>query len=96
MERYFAELESNIVKQVIISEEKPDGNFVETFINSEKNYAGIGSVYLPEKENFISPKPYESWLLNENCIWVAPVPMPEEVMCEWDEEKKEWTTIKTI
>ena len=35
-----------------------------------KNYAGIGSTFDAERDAFISPKPYASWLLNEDsCLW---------------------------
>ena len=100
MERYFAELEKNIVKQVIVSEVKPDGNFAETFMNGEKNYAGLGFTYLPEKENFYSPQPYKSWTLDEKCIWQPPIRRPEGLINEWvwDEENQNWQSvvIKTI
>jgi hypothetical protein len=31
-----------------------------------KNYAGLGYTYDQNKDAFIPPKPYESWLLNSN------------------------------
>jgi hypothetical protein len=42
-----------------------------------------------ENNKFISIKPYESWVLNENFDWVAPVPKPCDE-CLWDEENKQW------
>ena len=62
------------------------------------NYAGIGYTYDEERDAFIPPKPFESWVLNEaTCLWVAPVPMPEETDEEgnpvpyvWDESAGEW------
>jgi hypothetical protein len=43
-----------------------------------KNYAGLGYTYDSERDAFIPPKPYPSWLLNEDtCLWDAPVAMPE-------------------
>jgi len=42
-----------------------------------KNYAGIGYTYDPQRDAFIPPKPYTSWILNEqSCLWQAPVAMP--------------------
>lgn len=42
-----------------------------------KNYAGIGYTYDPARDAFIPPKPYPSWILNEDtCLWEAPVPYP--------------------
>ena len=46
--------------------------------NIRKNYAGIGYTYDQQRDAFIAPKPYQSWILNEDtCLWEAPVAMPE-------------------
>jgi len=43
-----------------------------------KNFAGIGYIYDEDKDAFIPPKPYNSWVLNEDtCLWEAPVEKPE-------------------
>jgi hypothetical protein len=43
-----------------------------------KNYAGIGYTYDETRDAFIAPKPFNSWILNEDtCLWNAPVAMPE-------------------
>ena len=42
-----------------------------------KNYAGIGYIYDATRDAFIPPKPFNSWILNEDtCIWEAPIPYP--------------------
>ena len=42
-----------------------------------KNFAGIGYTYDEEKDAFIPPKPYNSWILeSDKCIWKAPVDVP--------------------
>jgi hypothetical protein len=42
-----------------------------------KNHAGIGMTYDEDRDAFIPPKPFESWLLNEDtCLWEAPVARP--------------------
>jgi len=42
-----------------------------------KNYAGIGYTYDETRDAFIPPKPYNSWILDENkCVWKAPKPFP--------------------
>jgi hypothetical protein len=58
-----------------------------------KNYAGIGYSYDATRDAFISPKPFESWILNEEtCRWESPVPMPSTPgMWTWDEETQTWT-----
>ena len=57
-----------------------------------KNYAGIGYTYDSQRDAFISPKPFASWLLNEStCQWDAPIPMPiDGKMYKWDETTTSW------
>ena len=56
------------------------------------NYAGIGFTYDPERDAFIPPKAYESWVLDETtCLWKAPVDMPDDGQAYiWDESVGEW------
>ena len=56
------------------------------------NYAGIGYTYDEERDAFIPPKPFESWVLDEDtCLWVAPVPYPEDGgVYVWDEDAGDW------
>ena len=63
-----------------------------------KNYAGIGSTFDAERDAFISPKPYASWLLNEDsCLWEAPVAMPDDgARYTWDEETQSWVEITGV
>jgi hypothetical protein len=45
--------------------------------NIRKNFAGIGFKYDQARDAFIAPKPYPSWILNEDtCLWEAPVAKP--------------------
>jgi hypothetical protein len=47
--------------------------------NIRKNYAGIGHTYDEDRDAFIAPKPYSTWILNEDtCRWESPVPIPTE------------------
>jgi hypothetical protein len=58
-----------------------------------KNHAGIGYTYDQTRDAFISPKPYNSWILNEStCLWEAPVAMPplDDKKYYWDEESLSW------
>jgi len=58
-----------------------------------KNYAGVGYTYDAERDAFIPPKPYASWVLNETtCQWGAPTPMPVEEgkMFVWNEPTTSW------
>ena len=57
-----------------------------------KNYAGIDYVYDQTRDAFIPPKPYPSWILNEQtCLWDAPVAMPQDgKRYVWDEPTASW------
>lgn len=64
-----------------------------------KNYAGIGFTFDSERDAFIPPQPFPSWLLIEDtCQWEAPTPRPELSTEEeergarywWDEETESW------
>ena len=63
-----------------------------------KNYAGIGDTYDEQRDAFIPPKPYNSWILNENtCLWDAPIPKPQDNnVYDWNEETQSWDLVKII
>lgn len=62
--------------------------------NIRKNYAGIGYTYDTDRDAFIPPKPFASWVLDEEtCRWEAPVAYPEAAEGEfysWDEDTTSW------
>ena len=60
-----------------------------------KNYAGIGYTYDRTRDAFIPPKPYASWLLNEDsCLWNAPVEYPTDgKRYQWDEATTAWVEV---
>ena len=60
-----------------------------------KNYAGVGYTYDEFRDAFIPPKPFDSWVLNENsCLWEAPVEYPTDgETYEWDEETQNWKLV---
>ena len=66
---------------------QPDGG-----IALRKNYAGIGYTYDKERDAFIPPKPYPSWVLNEDtCSWEIPIPMPDDGKTYyWNEDTISW------
>lgn len=57
-----------------------------------KNYAGIGYTYDRQRDAFIPPKQFDSWVLNEEtCLWEAPTPIPTDGKnYRWDETTKSW------
>ena len=59
------------------------------------NYAGIGFTSDVGRDAFIPPKPFESWVLNEDtCLWEAPVAYPEDGNdYTWNEESGAWVLV---
>lgn len=104
---HFAELdENNVVLRVLVGDnnlpnegydwfiENFGGRWVQTSYNANfrKNFAGIGFTYDEVRDAFIPPKPYESWVLNEEtCLWESPVPYPEDgKVYYWNEDSLTW------
>ena len=99
---HFAKVENKIVTNVIVAESEffetfvdtSPGDWVQTSYNGNfrKNYAGIGYTYDKDRDAFIPPKPYPSWVLNEDtCRWDAPTPMPDDGQrYMWNEETQSW------
>ena len=103
--------ENNIVTQVLVVPDNAEdrgqdylandlglgGTWVQTSYNARirKNYAGVGFTYDAVRDAFIAPKPFDSWLLNEDtCRWEAPIAYPTDgVMYKWNEDKKDWEAI---
>ena len=71
--------------------------------NIRKNYAGIGYTYNADIDAFVPPKPFASWVLNNDTAqWEAPTPMPEDAgtgeppkMYSWDEATTSWVVMET-
>jgi hypothetical protein len=62
--------------------------------NFRVRYAGLGYTWNEELNAFIPPKPFDSWILNEDTAnWEAPVPMPEDGNYVWDEELGNWNLV---
>jgi hypothetical protein len=107
---HFAEIdENNIVIRVLVGDnnapnegynwfvENLGGRWVQTSYNANfrKNFAGIGFTYDSERNAFIAPQPYSSWILNEDtCRWEAPTPMPSEGIWAWDESVLNWVEVQ--
>jgi len=85
------------------------GNWIQTSYNTHggvhkfggtplrKNFAGIGMTYDANRDAFIPPKPFNSWVLNETtCLWEAPVAHPNEngEGYKWNESTTSWDAIE--
>ena len=63
--------------------------------NFRKNFASVGYIYDQDRDAFIPPKPFNSWVLNEDtCRWEAPVAKPTDGQnYTWNEETISWDLI---
>ena len=62
--------------------------------NFRKQYCGKGYTFDSAKDKFISPQPYDSWALDGNDDWQAPVTYPTDTtdkQINWDEAGQKWT-----
>ena len=64
--------------------------------NFRKNHAGIGYTYDEDRDAFIAPKPFNSWILNETtCLWEAPTAYPDDgERYTWNETTTSWDLIE--
>lgn len=109
-EVYYGELHNTICKRtsyntiggVHYTREETDINGIQnvTVSNDQtksfrKNYAGIGYKYDENRDAFIPPKPFNSWILNEtSCLWEAPVSYPTDgQQYEWNEDDQTWDLV---
>ena len=99
---YFAKIDSNnLVTTVIVAEQAyidaQAGTWVQTDIAgiSPLNYAGKGYTWNAVLNGFVAPKPYPSWILDNNtCKWNAPVTKPTDgKKYIWDESTVSWTVL---
>ena len=90
-ERHYGDLRGQLCKRT--SYNTIGGVHKEGGTPYRKNYAGIGYTYDPVRDAFIPPKPYNSWVLNEDsCLWEAPVAYPTDgKQYTWDESTQNWT-----
>jgi len=100
----YAQIDSKkIVTQVLVLSDDKDLSWLEsrlggTWIESteaRKNYAGIGHTYNSELDAFIPPKPFDSWILDEETAqWEAPVEYPTDGKnYSWDEDSTSWVEV---
>ena len=76
------------------------GTWKQTSYNSNfrKQYAGKGYTFDSAKNKFICPQPFDSWALDGNDDWQAPVTTPNDTgtaedprFISWDEPGQKWT-----
>jgi hypothetical protein len=73
------------------------GRWIQTSYNGNirKQFAGVGYTYNEEADVFVMPQPFESWELDENFDWQAPIAKPEGDYY-WDEATLEWVAESSV
>jgi hypothetical protein len=104
--KHLAEIKDGKVLRVIVcndinwAKETLGGEWIETSYTGKirKNYAGLNYTYDKDRDAFIPPKPYNSWVLDEEtCRYKAPVEMPKDgKIYNWNEAKTEWVEREPI
>ena len=107
---HFAEIDQNnlVVRVLVTDNQAPNegydwlvenlgGNWIKTSYNGKirKNFAGIGFTYSQELDAFIAPKPFDSWILDQQtCRWEAPTPYPDDgSIYLWNESELAWNPV---
>ena len=73
----------------------PETNEITEEAGFRKNYAGIGYTWDSSRDAFIPPKPFNSWILNEDtCLWDAPIAYPTDGKSyAWNEDTTSWDEV---
>ena len=89
-ERHYGDIRGQLCKRT--SYNTAGGVHKENGTPFRKNYAGIGFTYDASRDAFIPPKPYNSWILNEDsCLYEAPIAYPNDnKQYVWNEKSQAW------
>ena len=87
--------ESEAIGQKFLADNGFEGRWLQTSYNNNfrGRFAGIGFIYDPDLDVFMSPQPFPSWTLNrETYAWEPPVPVPDTQYqyYSWNEESQQW------
>lgn len=86
----YAFINGENILNITVADSKPDPTDIGFFVEyTDINPAVIGGKYDAENNAFIAPKPYSSWVLDENYNWTAPEEKPEGYY-RWDEATTSW------
>jgi hypothetical protein len=96
MSKYAKINNDNIVENIIECHDSQIGTQegIHIKVTDLTNDANIGHLYDAEKNKFVGLKPYNSWTLNDESVWVSPAgEKPEDGSFIWDEENAVWVEL---
>lgn len=86
--------ESEYKGKVFLNELFGSATWIQTSFNKKfrGNFAGVGFKYDETNDVFLSPKPFDNWILNEEGLdWIPPLPIPDnQNPYYWDQENNNW------
>ena len=93
----YAKIVNSIVDKVIVA----DASFFNTFVDNspgqwiQTSEAAVGDTYDSTRDAFVPPKPYPSYILDEDTnSWQPPVAHPGDgKVYEWDEATTNWVEV---
>lgn len=88
--------ESEPLGQDFIKKIGLEGVWIQVSYNSSfrKRFPSKGFYYDPDADIFVPPKPYNSWLINDDFDWEPPKPYPQDGQeYRWDDIQQEWVTM---
>jgi hypothetical protein len=102
-EKNYAFIKSGVVVNVVVFND-PTEELLELFKNEHQidsviladERTGIGGTYDEERNLFILPQPYPSWVLDEDVMWQAPIPYPNDGgIYKWVEDDLNWQLVES-
>jgi len=106
---HWAEVDENnlVVRVVVGSNDDPDeghqwivenlgGTWLKTSYNGSirGRFAGVGYIYDQGLDEFLPPKPLESWVWDSEQGWIPPIAKPTNGFYNWDESAVAWVEVE--
>lgn len=93
----YAHIIDSVVDNIIVCEDSNISLFSGTYVKVTEltGEAKNGGSYNLEKNKFIDPRPYQSWVLSEEDIWESPDGFSAKEGFWWNETSQEWVALVT-
>jgi len=96
MSKYAKINRDSVVENVIVCDDSKislfEGDYVK--VTTSTREAGIGGSYNKFLNKFIDIKPYPSWILTDDLVWVSPIgDSPKDGDYEWNEDSGQWNKL---
>lgn len=91
----YAKIENGLISNVIICDDSDISTQkgLHVKVTELTGDPVLGGSYNELSDKFIAPKPFDSWIMDENLNWVSPAGASPEGMHFWNEENQEWVAV---